>query len=119
MAVLACFEARLIIEVDRATLSTEPESLRDAARSARLAARGFDVLGFTNDVFAISRPRGNGQNWSAPPTEKPMPYRIPAELIAKENLRLAAAQDEDYAALGKRLKRAGVDIEAIADQVAR
>ena len=48
-----------------------------------------------------------------------MPYRIPAELIAKENLRRVAAQDEDYAALGKRLKRAGVDIEAIADQVAR
>jgi L-rhamnose isomerase / sugar isomerase len=47
-----------------------------------------------------------------------MTYRIPDELIAKDNARLAAAQDEDYAALGHRLKRGGVDIDAVTAKVA-
>lgn len=47
-----------------------------------------------------------------------MAYRIPDDLIAEENAKLAAAQDEDYAALGKRLERGGVDIEAITAKVA-
>jgi L-rhamnose isomerase / sugar isomerase len=42
-----------------------------------------------------------------------MAYRIPDDLITKENAKLAHAQDEDYAALGNRLARGGVDIEAI------
>jgi L-rhamnose isomerase/sugar isomerase len=47
-----------------------------------------------------------------------MSYRIPEALIGEENARLAAAQAEDYAALGRRLGRAGVDIEAITAKVA-
>ena len=45
----ACFDARLIVEVDGATHSTDEEIARDAARSDALAASGFDVLRFTND----------------------------------------------------------------------
>ncbi len=47
-----------------------------------------------------------------------MSYRIPDELIGEENAKRAAAQDEDYAALGRRLRRAGVDIDAITARVA-
>ena len=43
-----------------------------------------------------------------------MSYRIPDALISEQNAKLAAAQAEDYAALGRRLERAGADIEAIA-----
>jgi very-short-patch-repair endonuclease len=45
----ACFDARLIIEVDGATHSTDEEMARDAARSAALAASGCEILRFTND----------------------------------------------------------------------
>jgi L-rhamnose isomerase/sugar isomerase len=47
-----------------------------------------------------------------------MSYRIPDALIGEENLRLAAAQAEDYSALGRRLARGRVDIEAITAKVA-
>jgi len=47
-----------------------------------------------------------------------MPYRIPDTLIAEENARLTAAQAEDYAALGRRVERAGADIEAVTAKVA-
>jgi L-rhamnose isomerase/sugar isomerase len=47
-----------------------------------------------------------------------MPYRIPDSMIAEENAKVAAAQDEDYHALGRRLRRSGVDIETIAAKVA-
>jgi L-rhamnose isomerase/sugar isomerase len=47
-----------------------------------------------------------------------MAYRIPDDLIAKENAKLAHAQDEDYAALVRRLERSGVDIEAITAKAA-
>ena len=47
-----------------------------------------------------------------------MSYRIPDALIAEENARLAPAQAEDYAALGRRLERAGVDIEPVTARVA-
>ncbi len=47
-----------------------------------------------------------------------MSYRIPDTLIAEENGRLARAQREDYAALGTRLGRDGVDIESITAKVA-
>jgi L-rhamnose isomerase / sugar isomerase len=47
-----------------------------------------------------------------------MSYRISDTLIAEENARLKAAQAEDYAALGRRLERAGVDIETITAKVA-
>ena len=47
-----------------------------------------------------------------------MSYRIPEALIGEENARLATAQAEDYVALGRRLGRAGVDIEAITAKVA-
>jgi L-rhamnose isomerase/sugar isomerase len=47
-----------------------------------------------------------------------MPYRIPEALIGEENARLAAAQAEDYAALGARLGRTGVDIETITAKIA-
>ena len=47
-----------------------------------------------------------------------MSYRISDALIGEENGKLAAAQDEDYAALGRRLERAGVDIDAVTAKVA-
>ena len=47
-----------------------------------------------------------------------MSYRIPDALISEENAKLAAAQDEDYAALGRRLERGGVDIDAITAKTA-
>jgi very-short-patch-repair endonuclease len=46
------FDARLVIELDGATHSTEREIAYHAARSAALMARGFTVLRFTNeDVY--------------------------------------------------------------------
>ena len=47
-----------------------------------------------------------------------MSYRIPEALIGEENARLAAAQAEDYEALGRRLGRARIDIETITAKVA-
>jgi very-short-patch-repair endonuclease len=49
IADFACFDARRIVEVDGATHSTDEEIVRDAVRSAALAAQGFAVLRFTND----------------------------------------------------------------------
>jgi very-short-patch-repair endonuclease len=49
IADFASFDARLIIEVDGATHSTDEELARDAARTAALAAQGFALLRFTND----------------------------------------------------------------------
>src|ERR1700729_4048926 len=46
-----------------------------------------------------------------------MSYRIPDALIGEENMRIAPGQAEDYAALGRRLERAGVDIEIITAKV--
>ena len=40
------------------------------------------------------------------------------ELIAEANARDAAALDEDYAALGRKLSRTGIDIDAIKTRVA-
>ena len=47
-----------------------------------------------------------------------MSYRIPEALIGEENAKLAAAHAEDYSALGRRLRRGGVDIEAITAKAA-
>ena len=47
-----------------------------------------------------------------------MSYRIPEALIGEENAGLATGQAEDYAGLGRRLGRVGVDIEAITGKVA-
>jgi very-short-patch-repair endonuclease len=49
VADFACFDARLVVEVDGATHSTDQEIAYDAARSAALAAQGFAMLRFTND----------------------------------------------------------------------
>ncbi len=49
IADFVCFDARLIVEVDGATHSTNEEIARDAARSAALVVQGFAVLRFTND----------------------------------------------------------------------
>jgi very-short-patch-repair endonuclease len=49
IADFACFEARMVIEVDGATHGTAEEIARDATRSAALATQGYDVLRFTND----------------------------------------------------------------------
>jgi very-short-patch-repair endonuclease len=49
IADFASFDARLIVEVDGATHSTDEEIARDAARSAALVAQGFAILRFTND----------------------------------------------------------------------
>jgi very-short-patch-repair endonuclease len=52
IADFACFEARMVIEVDGATHATEEEIARDATRSPALAAQGYEILRFTNeDVF--------------------------------------------------------------------
>ena len=45
----ASFDAKLVIEVDGATHSTDEQIARDAARTAALAAQGFAILRFTND----------------------------------------------------------------------
>jgi very-short-patch-repair endonuclease len=45
----ASFDARVVVEVDGATHSTDEEVARDGARSAALEAQGFVVLRFTND----------------------------------------------------------------------
>ena len=45
----ACFEARLIVEVDGATHSTEREIARDERRDVGLKADGFAVLRVMND----------------------------------------------------------------------
>jgi very-short-patch-repair endonuclease len=45
----ACCEARLIVEVDGATHSTESEVARDARSDEILRANGNSVLRFTND----------------------------------------------------------------------
>jgi L-rhamnose isomerase/sugar isomerase len=47
-----------------------------------------------------------------------MSYRIPDSLIAEDNAKRAAALDDDYAALGRQLKRRGLDIEAITAKAA-
>ncbi len=47
-----------------------------------------------------------------------MSYRISEQLIRESNDKLAAAQDEDYSALARRLGRVGVAIEAVTDKVA-
>jgi len=46
-----------------------------------------------------------------------MTYRIPADLIAAENGKLQGALEQDFEALGRMLRRRGVDIEAIVKQV--
>jgi very-short-patch-repair endonuclease len=61
IADFACLEARLVVEVDGATHSTDQEIERDTARSTALRAQGFDVLRFTNAMCtamwkACSRP---------------------------------------------------------------
>ena len=45
----ACYEARLIIEVDGATHSTDTERAQDARRTMILRAMGYDILRFTNE----------------------------------------------------------------------
>jgi L-rhamnose isomerase/sugar isomerase len=47
-----------------------------------------------------------------------MSYRIPDSLIAEENAKRASALEDDYASLGRRLQRRGLDIEAITATVA-
>jgi very-short-patch-repair endonuclease len=45
---LACREARLVVEVDGATHSTEEEIAGDQARTAFMERQGYRVLRFTN-----------------------------------------------------------------------
>jgi very-short-patch-repair endonuclease len=47
VADFACLDARLVIEVDGATHSTELEIGRDATRTAAFAAQGFVTMRFT------------------------------------------------------------------------
>ncbi len=49
IADFACFEAKLIVEVDGATHSSPSELADDARRDARFEARGFMVLRIVND----------------------------------------------------------------------
>jgi very-short-patch-repair endonuclease len=49
IADFASFDARLVIEVDGATHSTDQELARDVARTAALTSQGFAILRFTND----------------------------------------------------------------------
>jgi very-short-patch-repair endonuclease len=52
IADFASFDARLVVEVDGATHSTDEEIAYDAARAAALAAQGFAVLRFASeDVY--------------------------------------------------------------------
>ena len=45
----ACLEARLIVEIDGATHSTDAELAHDATREAALRAMGYALLRFAND----------------------------------------------------------------------
>jgi very-short-patch-repair endonuclease len=45
----ACYEGKLVIEVDGATHSTDAEVARDRKREGILKADGYSVLRFTND----------------------------------------------------------------------
>jgi L-rhamnose isomerase len=45
-----------------------------------------------------------------------MAFAISPDFIAKENRTLEAALAEDYAVLGRQLKRRGIDIEKIVDK---
>ncbi|WP_158818100.1 endonuclease domain-containing protein [Methylocapsa sp. S129] len=45
----ACHEARLVIEVDGATHSSDAERARDMLRAAAVGSQGYSVLRFTND----------------------------------------------------------------------
>jgi L-rhamnose isomerase/sugar isomerase len=47
-----------------------------------------------------------------------MSYRIPESLIAEENAKRPSALEDEYASLGRQLKRRGLDIEAITAKVA-
>jgi very-short-patch-repair endonuclease len=49
IADFACLEARLVVEVDGATHSTNMEIASDERRAAVLTAQGFAFLRFTND----------------------------------------------------------------------
>ena len=49
IADFACLEARLVVEVDGATHSTDDELARDAARATAIGTQGFSILRFTND----------------------------------------------------------------------
>ena len=88
IADFACYEARLILEVDGATHSTEAELSRDTAREQALRAFGYAILRFTNDeVFrnldgvletirlkvAELRPRIEGQTFEGGATPLPCP----------------------------------------------
>ncbi|GJE58605.1 hypothetical protein MPOCJGCO_0687 [Methylobacterium trifolii] len=53
VADFVCFEAKLVVEVDGATHSTEAEIARDAARTETIERSGFAVLRILNaDVYA-------------------------------------------------------------------
>ena len=45
----ACHEAKLVVEVDGATHSTNEEVARDSERDRKLRADGWEVARFTND----------------------------------------------------------------------
>jgi very-short-patch-repair endonuclease len=49
IADFVCFDARLVVEVDGPTHSTDQERAHDAARSAALAVQGYAILRFTNE----------------------------------------------------------------------
>jgi len=49
IADFACFDGRLVVEVDGATHSTDLEVARDIVRSSALADQGYAILRFTND----------------------------------------------------------------------
>ena len=49
IADFACYEARLVLEIDGATHSTDAEIAHDAARTAAMRAQGYAILRFTND----------------------------------------------------------------------
>ena len=46
-----------------------------------------------------------------------MSYRIPDSIVAEENAKRLAAQEDEYGALARKLARSGVDIETITKQV--
>jgi len=52
-------------------------------------------------------------------TARSIETKIDQDLIAKANAKLAGDLEHDYAALGKQLARQGIDIEQIAEKVAR
>lgn len=68
----ACVEARLVVEVDGATHSTERERLYDAARARVIEACGFALLRILNADIHQDLDGARETIWAALPSDDPV-----------------------------------------------